>query len=154
MAYSNVEYVDMMLIYGEARQNAAAASRLYVERFPNRPSPSPPTFIALVIRARETGDLKTHQGRNGGRGRDQMLLNNEEQILNLVDENPSISTRQIARQIGTSTHRLVWRTLRENLHSISKGYMLCNIRIIFCVYSSVDGFCDNMTKFQIFPQSS
>lgn len=111
--YSNIELVDMMLIYGEVQHNTAAASRLYAERFPDRPTPSPQTFTRLIIRARETGSLQTHQGRDGGPGRHRRVLDAEEQILNLADENPSTSTRRIARQTGVS-NRIVWRTLREN----------------------------------------
>lgn len=111
--YSNNELVDMMLIYGEVRCNAAAASRLYAERFPGRPRPSPQQFTHLIIRARETGNLQTRQGRDGGPGRHQRILDAEEHVLNLAEENPSISTRRIARQIGIS-NRIVWRTLREN----------------------------------------
>lgn len=111
--HTNSEYVDMLLIYGEVHQNSAAASRLYAERFPNRPRPIPQKFTALVIRARETGVLQTRPGRDGGPGRHQRTLDAEEEILNLVEEDPSSSTRKISRRVDVS-NRIVWRTLREN----------------------------------------
>lgn len=110
---TNSEYVDMLIIYGEIYQNSAAASRLYAERFPNRVTPIPQKFTTLVIRARETGVLQTRQGRGGGPGRHQRILDAEEEVLNLVEEDPSTSTRKISRQVGVS-NRIVWRTLREN----------------------------------------
>lgn len=116
VTYLNIENrdgIDMMLIYGEIHHNTAAASRLYAERFPNRPRPNPQRFTNLIIRARETGHLQTHQGRDGRPGRHRRILDAEKQILNLADENPSTSTRRIARQLGVS-NRIVWRTLRGN----------------------------------------
>lgn len=110
---TNSEYVDMLLIYGEVRQNSAAASRLYAQRFPNRITPRPQKFTALVLRARETGVLQTSRGRDGGPGRHQRILDTEVEVLNLVEEDPSTSTRKISRQVGVS-NRIVWRTIREN----------------------------------------
>lgn len=110
---TNNEYVDMLLIYGEAHQNSAAASRLYAERFPNRIRPNPQRFTTLVIRAREFGVLQPRQGLGGGPGRHQRILDAEEEILNLAEEDPSTSTRRISGQVGVS-NRIVWRSLREN----------------------------------------
>lgn len=45
--YSFSEYADMQLTLGEAMGNAAAAVRLYAEKFPNRRPPSRPTFVAV-----------------------------------------------------------------------------------------------------------
>ena len=51
--YENEELVNMLIIYGECRQNAAAASRLYAERFPLRVHPFPRNFLNLLHRSRE-----------------------------------------------------------------------------------------------------
>jgi hypothetical protein len=40
MPFSNVEYANMYLLYGESCGNASAAVRLYGARFPNRRVPS------------------------------------------------------------------------------------------------------------------
>ena len=52
--YENNELVDIILTYGECQQNAAAACRLYAERFPLRNHPAPRMFVNLVRRLRET----------------------------------------------------------------------------------------------------
>lgn len=56
--YENNELVDMLIIYGECRTNAAAASWLYAELFPLRVHPTSRCFIELIRRARETGSLR------------------------------------------------------------------------------------------------
>jgi hypothetical protein len=57
MPFSNVEYVDMPLIYGESRGNASAAVRFYRDRFHNRKVPSRQTFVEVAQILRETGLL-------------------------------------------------------------------------------------------------
>lgn len=104
--YANNELVDMLLIYGECGQNAAAAQRLYAERFPNRHAPAATRFVTLVQRARDTGEIRSHRGRDGGPGRPLRVINAEEDILNLVEEDPFLSTRQISRVVGIS-HRFM-----------------------------------------------
>jgi len=42
--YSNSDYVDMLLIYGEAGKSNRLAATLYQQRFPQRKSPAPKTF--------------------------------------------------------------------------------------------------------------
>ena len=66
-------------------------------------------------RLRETGSVlpKNHKI---GRGRDPDIVNVEEQIINRVEEDPSASMHEIAREIEVS-HWTVWRTLQE--------YLLC-----------------------------
>ena len=106
MAYSANEYCDMYLAYGEARQNAREARRLYEQKFPQRALPSAPTFRALDIRLRETGCLppkKINSGRPGSEA-------NEEEILQEIEENPGVSTRQIAKNMHIS-HSTVWRMI-------------------------------------------
>jgi DNA-binding Lrp family transcriptional regulator len=48
------------------------------------------------------------------RGRAEGLTAVEEEILERVEEDPMINTRQLAREVGIS-HWTVWRTLQENL---------------------------------------
>ncbi|KAJ8978051.1 hypothetical protein NQ317_015232 [Molorchus minor] len=45
--------------------------------------------------------------------RPQHMLQTEEEVLDIVEDDPSTSTREIARQVNVSQHK-VWTTLREN----------------------------------------
>lgn len=110
--YSNEEYVDMLIVYGAAGENAAHARRLYLERFPNRQTPSKNTFLRLIQRGRESGNLQPNRGLGGGRP-NRHGVNVEEEILEIVDADPNISTRQISHQLEVSQN-FVWRTLKSN----------------------------------------
>ncbi|XP_069683639.1 uncharacterized protein [Periplaneta americana] len=55
--FTNTEYLDMLLIYGETRCNSRAAQRLYAERYRKRIVPTPETFIAVSQRVRDTGSV-------------------------------------------------------------------------------------------------
>lgn len=111
--YSFEEYADMHFVYGECSGNANAAVRRYEERFPQRRVPDRKTILAVAQRLRTTGSVLP-KNQDVGRGRDARIVNVEEEILHRVDEDPSTSTRQIAREVGVS-HWTVWRTLKESL---------------------------------------
>lgn len=111
--FTNGELMDMVLVYGEAGQNSLAARRLYAARFPNRRIPNHTTFSSVVQRGRDTGKLMPNHGRDGGPGRPQRILEIEDQILNMAHENPSVSTRQVAREIPGVSQSTVWRILHE-----------------------------------------
>ncbi|KAJ8950800.1 hypothetical protein NQ317_018899 [Molorchus minor] len=81
--YANNELVDMLLLYGECHQVTAEAARRYAQRFPNRTSQATPY---------------------GG---------NRRRVLDIVEDDPSISTREIVRQVNVSQDK-VWKTLSEN----------------------------------------
>lgn len=66
--YQNNELVDMLLIYGECLQNAAAASGIR-GTFSSKIHPAPRVFINVLQRARDTGDLQEHRGGHVGRPR-------------------------------------------------------------------------------------
>lgn len=111
--YDNNELVDMVIMYGEALQNAAEAARIYAERFPNRVHPPPRAFVNCVQRGRENGDLRPHRGGHAGAPRPHRFVQVEEQVLDLVHEDPTISTRMIANQLEISQYK-TWKTLKEN----------------------------------------
>lgn len=111
--FSNSEYADMHFIYGQADGNALEAVRRYQARYPNRRQPSANTFSRLHQRLHETGVLQPKFA-DCGRYRTQRITDAEDDILQMVDEDPSLSTRNIARDTGVSRHT-VWRTLHENL---------------------------------------
>jgi hypothetical protein len=101
MPFSNVEYVGMPLLYGESRRNASAAVRFYRDRFHNKIVPSRQTFVEVAQMLRETRLLQPSM-RGQGPQRSNRVLNVEEQILNATEQNPGLSTGQLARQINVS----------------------------------------------------
>lgn len=111
MAYSNSEYTDMVLAYGESGQNGRAARRLYEERFPDRRLPSHTIFHRLVGRLRDTGTLSAKRP-NAGAPRRVRTPSFEEDILHRFENNPGTSTRSEAHDVGVS-HRTVWQVVHE-----------------------------------------
>lgn len=109
--YSNFEYTDMLLTLGECLGNASAAVTRYAEKFPRRNFPSKNTFRAIERRCRETGSVRPKKI-NSGRPRTTRTINKENMILNLVDQNPTVSVRDVARQTNTSSSS-TWRILKE-----------------------------------------
>lgn len=110
--YTLEELSDMHLLYGEAKTNGRKAKRLYAERFPNRHHPCHTLFASLDRRLRETGSLKgSHH--NGAR-RTVRTVEFEEEVLNILGEEPAISTRSIAHQLG-SAPSTVWKVAKEQL---------------------------------------
>nr|CAI5834537.1 unnamed protein product [Callosobruchus analis] len=113
MSYSFEEMTDMLLIYGEAKNNGRQAVRLYEQKFPNRRIPHHSTFASIEMRLRETGNLRTKRN-NAGRPRTTRTVPIEEAILNNLLERPSLSTRTIGKSINLS-NSIVWRVLREQM---------------------------------------
>ena len=109
--YKNAELADAHLMYGLADGNGAAAQRLYRERFPERWCLGRKTFEAIDHRLREHGTLKPNTRDWGSPRRTTQL---KEAILHSVDNDPSVSTRQVAATINVD-HMTVWRVLHENL---------------------------------------
>lgn len=109
--YSNVEYTDMLLTLGECLGNSSAAVTRYSEKFPRRNLPSKNTFRAVERRCRETGNVNPKKI-NSGRPRTTRNVNKEIIILNLVDQDPTVSVRNMARQTNTSSSS-TWRILKE-----------------------------------------
>ncbi|KAJ8980677.1 hypothetical protein NQ317_013289 [Molorchus minor] len=58
--------------------------------------------IPLVLVLNQRQKLRPHH-----------MLQTEEEVLDIVEDDPSTSTREIARQVNVSQHK-VWKTLREN----------------------------------------
>lgn len=69
-------------------------------------------FVNLVIRLRETGYLKEQRGGHAGRPAPPEMVEIEENILEMVEDDPTISTRAIATQVDVS-HSKVWKTIRQ-----------------------------------------
>ncbi|XP_011345392.2 uncharacterized protein LOC105283944 [Ooceraea biroi] len=92
--FSNEEYRDMHYLYGLCDGNAAAAEREYQIRFPRRQHPKRRVFEALHRRMGETGVFQPQHHV----GRPRHNVDREEEILDIVHETPSISTRHIANR--------------------------------------------------------
>ncbi|KAL1458906.1 hypothetical protein WDU94_010931 [Cyamophila willieti] len=93
---------------------STVARRLYQEKFPNRHVPNQRTFVDVHRRLRERGTFRTSHLGNSGTARTARTVDIEEQILEAVDDDPTISTRQLSKDLNVS-HSTVWRTLHENL---------------------------------------
>lgn len=110
-AFTFSEQTDMIMLYGEARGNAAGAKRLYEERFPGRRIPDARTFTRTVQRLRESGSLKMNT-RDIGSTESDRRLDAEDDVLERVEANPGVSTRRLAVQTNLS-RSMIWRILHE-----------------------------------------
>ncbi|CAH1371509.1 unnamed protein product, partial [Tenebrio molitor] len=113
--YNFSDLADMHLIYGEVGYNSRAAARLYQERFPNRRVPHRSVFSNVNRRLREFGNLRPI---NVDRGRPAAVnaVVRDEQILEMVAADPTLSVREIARRIHVPA-TTVWTTIsKEHLH--------------------------------------
>lgn len=108
--YTNTELAEMHLAYGAADCNGRAAQRLYAQRYPNRQTPSHIIFARLHRRLSNSGSFMVETQEHARRV---ITPNIEDTVLNLVQNNPGISTRAIASQIGIS-NTSVWRILHTN----------------------------------------
>ncbi|KAH0548068.1 hypothetical protein KQX54_000246 [Cotesia glomerata] len=71
--YSNADYVEMLILYGECQRNARLTCRVYRERFPDRQRfPTHGLITRLVNRARESGYVGLNHIERVGRPRDQI----------------------------------------------------------------------------------
>ena len=110
--YSNNEYVDMLLLYGETHKNAREAARVYRERFPNRAKfPNHKIIIAAEQRLRQTGSLI--KKKVNVRGRPVRNQENATNILAAVAANPHVSSRRLSEDSGIS-QRSVLRILHDH----------------------------------------
>lgn len=113
MEYSNEEYCDMLLIYGEYGQRSELAAREYARRFPHHRAPSPRVFTRLINRARQTGSLVPNRRDIGGRNYEAYTIQNEEAVLACFNQDPCTSIRTISRTLNLSRNT-VQRILKAN----------------------------------------
>jgi len=98
--FSHVEYCDMKFVYGFCDGNALAAVDEYQRRLPNRRIPSRGVFSRIHQTMRETGCL---QSVNVQPEREVVpLINTRENILEMVQRSPRLSTSRIASRIRVS----------------------------------------------------
>lgn len=112
-SFTNEEYADIHLTYGLADGRANVARQLYHERFPSRRLPSAKTFYSVDRRLREYGACAAPPGFSG-RGRPSTYsADDEENVLQTVAEDRTISTRSLATAVGMS-QSTVMRVLHRN----------------------------------------
>lgn len=112
--YTFVEYRDMIMCYGEAKSNSSKAQRIYREKYPTRQVPNVRTFIDVHRRLGEDGCFKKAKV-DSGRRRTHRTVNNEENILQRVENNPGISTRKISTALQTINRESVRQVLKDQL---------------------------------------
>jgi len=112
--FSHVEYCDMHFVYGFCDGNARAAVDEYQRRFPYPRIQSRGVFSRIHQTMRETGCLPSVAVQSE---REVVpLIKTRENILEMVQRSPRLSTHRIASRIGVSRMQ-VWRTLHEeDLH--------------------------------------
>jgi hypothetical protein len=108
--YSNQELANMHFMYALADDNAVLVRRLYQDRYPGRRCPNRKTFVSIHRRLSEHGNFSRRVA-NMGRPRS-TTPEVEEDILDVVNEIPGISTGRVSMQVGVA-HSIVWRVLRE-----------------------------------------
>ena len=108
--FSHVEYCDKHFVYGFCNGNAHAAVEEYQRRFPDRRIPSRCVFTRINQTLRDTGCLPNVAVRSE---REVVrTINTRENILNMVQRSPRLSTRRMASRIAVSRMQ-VWRILHE-----------------------------------------
>ena len=111
--FSHVEYCDMHFVYGFCDGNARAVVE-YRRPFPDRKIPSRGVFSRIHQTMRETGFLPSVAVQSE---REVVpMINTRENILEMVQRSPQLSTCRIASRISVSRMQ-VWQNLHEeNLH--------------------------------------
>lgn len=112
--YTAEEYIDMIIAYAIAGENANAAACIYAQRFPDRERhPARKTILRCIQRGRETGSVLLNRQNAGAPVHIQ--VNDEERILRAFEENPQNSMRR-TQTLGL-LRSVVHRTLgRNGLH--------------------------------------
>lgn len=104
--YSNVEYADMVFVYGFCDGNATEAVREYARRFPNRRLPDRRVITLTFNRLREIGSFSIRQ--------DPLRANLiENRVLRHFNNNPETSVRRTSAALQVP-RQTIWRTLRGN----------------------------------------
>ena len=108
--FTHVEYCDMHCVYGYCDGNASGAVNEYRRRYPERRIPSKRVFTRVEQSLRDNGCLPSfalHSEREIVR-----TINARDNILDMVQRSPRLSTRRMASRVGLSRMN-VWRTLHE-----------------------------------------
>jgi hypothetical protein len=112
--YSFEEKVEMILIYDECLRNDVLAAETYAARFPNHNHPSPQIFKTLLTSLRERGSFQ---------GKKKIVNNhvvanelNQARVLNMIENDPHISSRDISTQLEISISSFVRILSKHKFH--------------------------------------
>lgn len=108
MNFSSQEKRDMIECYILCRKNSVRAAQQYFEQFFDRRQPSLPTFKRLYDNLGEYGSFSKPINSIGGTNEEA-----EVNVLACVQQNASVSTREIEAQVGVS-QRTVVRVLKKH----------------------------------------
>lgn len=120
MAHTNVDKLNMLLIYGKSNKNAKAAKRMYQLQFPNRPQPDRKTFSNLCNNLLQYGSFKKLKRERIRTARTQ---ENTALVLQTVNNDPHSSLRQIRASTNISLSSCQ-RILKENKYFPYKPHLL------------------------------
>jgi hypothetical protein len=123
-SFSNEEYLEIAILYGQCDRNAAAAARReYTIGFPDRRHPDNHVILKLLSRIRETGSVMPVKKGVAGAPRQACEVEVEEAVLELLwSVDPRRSVRVIARMVGSSkstTHSIIQE---QQLHPFQYHY--------------------------------
>ena len=108
--FSHVEYYDKHFVYGFCNDNARAAVEEYQRCFSDRRIPSRGVFTRINQTLHDTGCLPSVAVQSEREV--VQTINTRENILQMVQRSPRLSTCRMASRIGVSRMQ-VWRTLHE-----------------------------------------
>ena len=112
--FSNEEMCDMVCVYAQENFNGRRAHRRYLEIYPNRRQPDFKLFHNIYSRLGETGSFRPKRD-IVGRPKN-ITVEQEEEILVRVAENPEISTRRMAAATGVSKSSILRIFHQEKLY--------------------------------------
>lgn len=108
--FSNDQYCEMVLLYGECQRNSVQTALQYAIRFPNDPHPTSRTIRKVVHRLRETGSTRRRPRSVNSGMRTRIPV---EDVLGYALAHPHSSTREISQHCGLGRNR-VWEILHKN----------------------------------------
>lgn len=112
--YSNLEYANMVFVYGFCNGNATAAVEEYRRRFQHRRIPGKNVFIRIFNRLCESGTLPSANITSERATR--QSLQEIESILDLVEDDATTSSRRIATQLVIPQKRVIKTLHEQGLH--------------------------------------
>lgn len=108
MDFSKEEMVDMIFIFGEAQKNALLATRLYVQRYPERRHPRQEAFVRVAERFINSGSVCYPK-----QTRTMADEESEFQVVASLLENPKVSTRELSANLDLN-RSTIRRFIKKN----------------------------------------
>ena len=100
--YTWIELAELHLAYGATFTSDRAAQRLYRETYPNLLIPQDTTFSSICCRLWQLGTVHRRRVDDQGWGNFVRTPEAEEAMLQYIENNPSLSTQDIARHFYMS----------------------------------------------------